>query len=316
MGFISKLINSKEATNELAKNSSLLKEMDEATVKRMQDVLLEMYHDVKPICDKYNIPLYLIGGSALGAVRHHGFIPWDDDMDLAMTRKDYEKFKTIFEQELGDKYILNSPNYSEKPCHKYPRILKKDSYYRAIIDSDREDLHCIFLDLFIIENTPDNAFVRKLKGMYCNFLYVMSWEVFIWENRNQEVKEFLMNGGAMNYYVRIAIGCLFSFRSSAKWFDTFDKAIQHKNELSLNCCLATGRKRYFGEIFTRKQFFPGVYGMFQNEEVLLFQDLDNYLTNLYDNYMQLPPIEKRERHNVCEVYFSREEFEASRRLTK
>lgn len=80
-----------------------------------------------------------------------------------------------------------------------------------------------------------------------------------------------MNGGAMNYYVRIAIGCLFSFRSSAKWFDTFDKAIQHKNELSLNCCLATGRKIYFGEIFTRKQFFPGVYGMFQNEEVLVLR---------------------------------------------
>ena len=286
--------------------------MDDITVKKMQDTLFEMYHAIKTLCDKYDIPLYLIGGSALGAVRHHGFIPWDDDMDVAMTRENFNRFKSFFERELGDKYILNAPNYSPKPCHKYPRILKKDSYYRAIIDSDREDLHCIFLDLFIIENTPDNLFLRKVKGLYCNFLYMMSWEVFIWENRNRTVKEFLMGGGAYNYYVRIIIGFLFSFRSSAKWFNTFDRIIQHNNEESTHCCLATGRKRYFGEIFRRDQFFPGMQTDFNGEKVLLFQDLDHYLKNLYGDYMQIPPVEKRERHNVCEVYFSREEMFSAR----
>ncbi len=315
MSIIDKFLNSKEATNDLARNSTLLKEMDDLTVRKMQDTLFEMYHDVKPVCDKYNISLYLIGGSALGAVRHHGFIPWDDDMDLAMTRSDYERFKSFFEEELGEKYILNAPNYSEKPCHKYPRVLKKDSYYRAIIDSDREDLHCIFLDLFIIENTPDSAALRKLKGTYCNFLYIMSWEVFIWENRNKEVKEFLMSGGAYNYYIRVVIGFLFSFKSSAKWFNIFDKAIQHNNNDTKYCCLATGRKRYFGEVFKRDQFFPGVKEIFEGEQVLLFQDLDNYLKNLYGDYMKIPPAEKRERHNVCEVYFSMAEM-AEKRKTR
>lgn len=313
MGLISKLINSKETTNDLARHSALLKKMDDDLICKKQQTLFDMYKDVKPICDKYNLPLYLIGGSALGAVRHHGFIPWDDDMDLGMTRKDFEKFKDVFEKELGDKYILNSPNYSEKPCHKYPRILKKDSYYRAIIDSDREDLHCIYLDLFIIENTPDNPIRRKIKGLYCNFLAVMSWEVFIWENRNAEIKEFLMGGGALNYYIRILIGFLFSFRSSVKWFNTFDKAIQYNNDNAECCCLATGRKRYFGEIFKREQFFPGVIRDFEGEKVLLFQDLDNYLKNLYGDYMQIPPVEKRERQNMCEVYFSREEMQKARR---
>ena len=306
MGIISKVLNSKEATNEIARNSSVLKVMDDDTVKKMQDILFDMYKDVKAVCDKYEIPLFMIGGSALGAVRHHGFIPWDDDLDLSMTRKDYERFASIFEKELADKYILNAPNYSEKPCHKYPRILKKGTYYRALIDSDVESLHCIFLDLFILENVPDNPVHRWIKGNYCNFLYIMSWEVFLWENRNEEVKQFLMAGGSLNYYSRIIIGFLFSFRSSAKWFNTFDKAIQYKNENSKLCGLATGRKRYLGEIMRREQWLPGVKATFENEEVLLFSDLDYYLKNLYNDYMQIPPPEKRERHNVCEVRFPEE----------
>ena len=306
MGFLS-VRDSRSFSSKLANNSNQLQEMDINIIHKMQETLFMMYIDIKPVCQKYDISLYLIGGSALGAVRHHGFIPWDDDMDLAMTRKDFERFKVIFEQELGDKYILNAPNYSDEPCHRYPRILKKDSYYRRIIDNKRDDLHCIFLDIFIIENTPENSLTRKIKGIYCNLLSTISWEVFIWENRNKEVKEFLMSGGAYHYYIRIVTGCIFSFRSSAKWFDTFDRSIQYEKSTPL-CCLATGRKRYFGEIFRREQFFPGVHKEFEGEDVLIFRDYDNYLRNLYGDYMQIPSEEKRERHNICEVYFSRAEM--------
>ena len=306
------MINSKDRINKIARNSELLLNMSEDNLRRKQMLLLDMYRDVKRICDKNQISLFLIGGSALGAVRHHGFIPWDDDMDLAMTRQDYSKFTSIFEVSLGNDYILNAPNYSSKACHKYPRILKKDSYYRAIIDTNIEELHCIYLDLFIIENTPNNLIHRYLKGIVCNFFYIASWEVFIWENNNSDVKAFLMRGGWFNYYIRLLIGFIFSFRKSEKWFDLFDKLIQYNNNKSDCCCLATGRKRYFGEIMQREQWFPGVEADFEGEKVLLFQDLDYYLRNLYGDYMQIPPLEKRERHNACEIYFSREEMERAK----
>lgn len=305
MGIIKKIINSKDYTNEIARKSNLLEVMDDDTLKKMQSVLLEMYEDVVDVCDKYDISLFVIGGTALGAVRHHGFIPWDDDMDLSMTRSDYKRFVEVFEKELGDKYILNAPNYSKKACHKYPRILKKDTYYRSLIDSQEEVLHCIFIDLFILENMPNNPVYRKIKGIYCNFLYMMCWEVFIWENRNDQVREFLSAGGALNYYIRILVGFMFSYKKSEKWFDTFDKAIQYDDDKSDYCCLATGRKRYFGEIMRREQWFPGIKQIFEGKEVLIFQDYDYYLKNLYGNYMQIPPKEKQERHNVCEVRFTR-----------
>ena len=313
MGIIKQFINSKDVNNEIARSSGLLQELDAQTREKLQAVLLDMYRDVKAACDRHGIALYLIGGSALGAIRHRGFIPWDDDLDLGMTREDYQQFKKIFDEELSDKYILNAPNRSAQPCQKFPRILKRDSYYRSVINTGDEELNCIFLDLFIVENTPDNAFLRKLKGLYCNCLGMLSWEVFIWEHRNPEVKAFLMSAGAMNYYIRIVLGFLFSFRSSRKWFDLFDRAIRCGRETK-HCCIATGRKRYLGEVFLKDQFFPGILKDFEGEKVLVFRDQDSYLKNLYGDYMTLPPVEKRERHNLCELYFSREEMRQKRAL--
>ena len=294
----------KEIFKTAAGKSGALVEMNAELREQLHACLLEMYRDIKAACDRYDIKVFLGGGSALGAVRHKGFIPWDDDLDLNMTRADYRRFCRIFEKELGDKYILNAPNYSACAKNRFPRIMKKDSYFRNIIDTKDDELHKIYIDLFILENCPDSKVLRKIKGTYCNLLYVISWLVFIYENRDERMKEFLCSAGKMNYYVRIAAGKLFSYRKSCRWFDRFDRAVQHRGNRSRELCAPSGRKRYFGEIMRREQWLPGSECEFEGERALIATDGDHYLRHLFgENYMELPPEDKRERHNMVEIRF-------------
>ena len=84
-------------------------EYDPKVLKKLHDLQLEMLQDLEKICDKYNLKYFAVFGTALGAVRHNGFIPWDDDMDVGMLRKDYEIFIRVVEKEMGDKYQIMTP---------------------------------------------------------------------------------------------------------------------------------------------------------------------------------------------------------------
>ena len=99
-------------------------EIDSEGIKALHDALLGMYIDIKSVCDKHGIKCMLSGGTLLGAIRHKGFIPWDDDIDIMMIREEYEKFVKVFPGEFADKYELVkqlSPVY----FNKQPKFFKK-----------------------------------------------------------------------------------------------------------------------------------------------------------------------------------------------
>ena len=87
----------KDLLNSLSKDSGL-RQLTDYEVKKLRDVYIQTFRDLSECCQKNNLTVMMIGGTALGAVRHQGFIPWDDDLDVAMPRKDFEKFKIIFEK--------------------------------------------------------------------------------------------------------------------------------------------------------------------------------------------------------------------------
>lgn len=266
----------------------------------LQNTLLEMYQDVTEVCKKYEITPFLVGGSALGAVRHKGFIPWDDDLDIGMLRADYEKFKRIFRKELSGKYILNAPNYSRNPKARFPKIIKKGTKLREIVDVQDEKLNGVFLDIFIIENVPKGMFHRKLKGLWCNTLEFISGQVFLYENLTPEAAEFYMRSGKGLFQIRMMMGKIFSFRSASKWFHTVDKAAQYRYRTGYYG-LPTGRKHYFGEIFTKEVILPVKKAEYCGMQIPVFHDIDSYLRNLYGDYMQIPNEEDREKHYIVEL---------------
>ncbi len=260
---------------------------------RLQKLLLEIYMDVQRVCDENGWRCMLLGGSVLGAVRHQGFIPWDDDLDLMMPRDDYEAFKARFRELLGEKYILNAPNYEGRPTNRFAKILKKGTRF-VEAGMPEDDRACVKIDIFVLENCPDGKIRRWMKGLHCTALMFAGGHVLSYE--------FCRTTG-QKLTNRERIGRLLAFRTSEQWFDRYDRVCRWRDNRSRDMCIPSSRKHYFGEILPREVFLPASAGEFSGERINLPADPDSYLRNLYGNYMEIPPEEKREKHYILKAEF-------------
>ena len=130
-------------------------------IKEYQTVLLNMVSDFARMCDANSLTYYLIGGSALGAVRHHGFIPWDDDVDICLPRKDYDKLQELVKRDMADHYSLF---YRENACIyqlldlSEKVVFKNDNY---TLGNGNGFFAC--LDIFPLDGAPNNALFRHIR---------------------------------------------------------------------------------------------------------------------------------------------------------
>lgn len=151
--------------------------MDETrNVKEVQGKILEIMKYIDAICRKNGIVYYIMGGTALGAVRHGGFIPWDDDLDIFMTPSEYEKFKKVFEIENSLLFVLQewrtTPDYLE-----YAKVRMNGTTFIEEAYEDKKDLHQgIYVDIMILHKVPKNKTIQKLVYLECKFvtLYALS----------------------------------------------------------------------------------------------------------------------------------------------
>ena len=131
------------------------------TLKDLQRTLLEILQDFADICKKYGFYYSICGGTALGAVRHGGFIPWDDDIDVFMLRKDYEKFLEIFKTEISEKYYLKSMETTPEIGMPITQLMKRGTIFRTT-NSLPEDDSGVYIDICILDNAPDNIILRTI----------------------------------------------------------------------------------------------------------------------------------------------------------
>ena len=302
------VFNLKDSLNDAANHSDAVRELEADELVRLKDTLTDMLQDVLHVCERHGIALMLAGGSALGAVRHRGFIPWDDDLDLMMTRADYMRLCAVFEQELGGDYLLVAPNHEPLGLTRFPKIMKRGTVLRSVTDVGAPPPCGIYLDIFLLDNIPSNHAVRFVKGMWCNLLMFIGSRVYLYERDNPIFDAHMSGTKETKKALRtsLKIGKLFSFVPSIKWSDWVDKAVRYRKKTGL-LGLPTGRKHYFGEIFRESVFLPPSSGMFEGHEVPIPADCDAYLENLYGDYMRIPPPEKREKHFIVELKFGKED---------
>jgi len=255
-------------------------------LKGLQVVLLDMLLELDRICKKNNIKYCLFGGTMLGAYRHKGFIPWDDDLDVAMLRTDYNKFRTACERDLDAKKFFFQ-DHTTDPYYRwgYGRIRRKGSEF-VRVNQEHMKMHTgIFLDIFPMDGVPEFAPFRGFHNFYCYLLRKLLYaEVGIKTGKR------LYN--RMGYALMNCIPHAWTFRRldklALKWKDT--KWVRHT-------CFPMPKGRPYGFLRTWCEDLVDI-----NFEGFMFpgiKDAHDYLANHYgSDYMQPPPPEKRHWHPV------------------
>lgn len=246
------------------------------------------------VCEKYNLRYFLVGGSCLGAIRHQGFIPWDDDIDVGMPREDYEKYITLQKEYEGTNYFIQT--YKTDPCYIYNYAKLRDSgttYIENIYKNHRIN-HGVWIDIFPIDAMgekllPRNKYAKRVKFVWFNvFLsYLPALRRKI--HKQTFFKDILLNIVAILFY----IFDINHYRN--KRVDKYVKKYNSKdckmygNHFGINIKKEAMEKEIFFE-YTKVKFED----IFANVPV----QYDKYLTYLYGDYMKLPPKEKQVGHHI------------------
>ena len=264
-------------------------EYDNQTLKLLQSLELMILKDFIKICEENNLTYYMYAGSLLGAVRHNGFIPWDDDLDVVMFRDDFEKFKEIFIASQNDKYELLCNETHRDYFHLLAKLMLKDTKFEESW-VNQVDFHIgINMDIFVLDDLSDNNFKRNYqlkKSFFYNKLLIMS-KIKLYDL--PFVTKVITHTG---YYILN----LFGINPSTinKRCLNFLRKYKNPNAECVFDISATAEE--YPQIFSKEDFKDIEKIQFEDIKVNIPSGYDNILKSLYGDYMQLPPKEDRYNH--------------------
>ena len=281
--------------------------VDDESLRKIQDVLLLILDDVVEFCQKNGIEYVLSGGSCLGAVRHQGFIPWDDDMDIDMPRESYERFLELFPKAFGEKYFISSPELTPYVGIGTARVRLRGTVMRMHDDQGLHEDDCdgIFIDIFPIENVPDNVALRHLHGFACLATGLMYSCRRFWRDRAFYLSFAGDNRSfARSVRVKAALGLPLAVASMERW-STFTVKVYSlcKNAASTFVAVPFGRGHYYGELHPRKVFAESRDASFEGRTVKIPLDAEAYLAKQYGDWQRIPSVEEREHHAYLALDF-------------
>lgn len=244
----------------------------------LQDKILEIAVYMDKICQEHGISYYLMGGSALGAKRHGGFIPWDDDLDFFMTPDNYEKFRKVF-SEIGDhkKFYLQEWGATNGMVT-ISKIRMNGTTYVEESLKDWDIHHGIYVDIFILHNCPNNKLSRLHQYIWAKYVIMKG----LAERGYSRRKGFL---GLCLKIMKI-FPCKFLVKHGLK------QVYKYRNKKTDNYCNFLGKALLKNGVYKKDYFLDGVYVSFEKVQLKVPTNLHEFLSDRFGDYMK-PPSKER-----------------------
>lgn len=262
---------------------------NEIDLEKLKECELNILKHFICICESLNLKYYLIGGTLLGAVRHKGFIPWDDDIDVGMPRRDYEIFLKKAQGMLPEKYFVQTHISDPEYPNCFAKIRDNDTTFLETSSQKLKMNHGVFIDIFPLDVYPDHQLSMKWLDFVKDFCTVRIQDIFQYE---KPIERTTMGK------IRLAISkiCFPDYRKAVSVRDRVLKSVKKGNKYA-NHGGAWGKK----EIVPIEWYGEGIELDFEGIRARGPVRYDLWLSQVYGKYMELPPIEKRVTHHYTEV---------------
>lgn len=275
---------------------AVFKQYEADTLKKLQQVQTSILSDFIEICEQNNWTYFVFGGTALGTVRHHGFIPWDDDVDVIMPRKDYEAFISSFDNASGRNRLLSIENEPEYVLT-FSKLIRKGTVFREKNLCEHRYESGIYIDIFAYDATlPDLK--KRNKQINRTWMY----KIMCMANRYRkymDIHDGTLYGLLINIAFAVSHGWMKVFRISKK--DIYSEFIAWATKyndtdsgLYVNFSENAPKNELF--VFSEADIFPLKKMAFETITVNVMNHYDKVLTDQYGDYMTLPPEEQRFNH--------------------
>ena len=267
---------------------------DSLTLKKLQKIELNILREFDEICSRNNLEYFLCGGSAIGAIRHKGIIPWDDDIDVGMKRDDYDKFLEIATKQYSDRYtVVNNETNPNFPLMNTRWGLNGTQFIPEDFKGVKGNFG-IFLDIFCFDNIPDDDKKMKRQAtkawIYGKFLVlsgVSSPVVYVYG-----VKRIIVLAVCkiIHYLLKLLhLKPRFFYRHAKKYM------LQYKDIDTKRIAYMFDPSR-FTSIVEKSEVYPTIKMEFEEFEVQVPGKIEAYLEQRYGDFMAIPPVDKRHNH--------------------
>lgn len=264
--------------------------LDDKQLRQLQLIELEMLLEVDRICKKNQINYTITGGTLLGAVRHKGFIPWDDDADVALLRDEYERFKIACKTDLDtSKFYFQDAWETDGYRWSYGKIRRKNTLYMRENQDHMPYEQGISIDVFPIDNIPENYALRLIDTFHCFCIRKFFWSEVGRIDEKNPVKRTAYK--------------LMSHVPREKILHHYERLIQKRNRENSSkvrvVLMPLSLKKGFGHL--KRWYAESAEYDFEGHKLYGVKDYDAFLKYVYGDYMALPPVEKRKVHPASNV---------------